>query len=1472
MKKTKKILSVLMAFAMVMSFVVLPVGAEGEAPIILSAGLLWQKPEEVQYSATTTDVDTGVTPVADERLIIEFEMEHVLNQNSSTVHYRGNQNYCAIYFAADNKARTNNAGASGYSLDSHAGPNGIGIIVGGTTLTAGYHKVTGVVSVDRTKVDWYVDGVHQFQANASGQAASYANSNNIKFRIDYGISKIKNIKVGKYMPSPFVDTVSISGDAIEGQFLTANAVVDANNSGIACEPTYEWFRSENNSTWTTTGVTTSTYQVLPTDKYIRVQAKPYDGTNYYTAKDSASVEVIRPVVSEINIEGELKTGKILVALATIDDNGSGITNTEPVYQWHASADNSSWAPIVGETSFAYLTKSTDKFLKVEVKPKNKDNGTVYGGTFSTVLEIESSEAPVVTIPDVEILGNAVAGATLKLSGPSVLENSQIMWKSGSDEAGPYATIPAVESKEWKVTDAYANKYIKAFVSNDAGSTWDESAAIKIANLSSSISTLSRPAGLVDGTGPAAYRFKAGEQEYILLDKKVVDGKAEYLIYCADSIGIMAFDPDNTQRIDTEDINNIGYHLSKTLVSNTDGTFAQGIKDYAIEKEWVTPKGFDSYCNTGAFSVNSKLMIFSIDEYLEYVETGRLGVDDLYISASGAWLRNPNNTTSMVHRVMEYGAEGGVPEDQKAHGTIRSMFPVDAFPELHPIAWVSEDFFKNVKLTNIGNEIKNIIRSLSTREDLADTYTASELVEIGYGENTPKAEGVVVAGDIAVGSTVVAEYVFNANGSALTDSGAPKVQWYKADSSSATPVKISGATSTSYTIGVEDLGKLLMVEVTPIDNNGTMCDSAKSAFSVAVSSAETMSAAVNGSIYTDATGAPIDTVEGAKKVKTFITLKNDTGAPVSVNAVVALYDENNMLVEETPVVIPVPAGESTISPEITLTNPAQSGDYCVTYVTLPDNTPLVATGANIQVKFAESDAINVLEEIHNGKFTVQGKVEEAAYNQLVNVIVKDELSNVVHSAVVRTDNTGRVNHSFVLEGGTTGTHTIELYARGMSTPDTTTFEYASTSDRTVGLSTINTNVTLFKTPGGASEAAAVAALKAYISTNADVIGASNTYYSSNADLQDEIIKLTLKEAAAGGFATLADFEEQFTKNSALKAIKKSNQAGVQAIVETFGTELGVSSSPVNVLFEGLSSKNMVYGRLAGKDLADVSAFGTEFKNAVLLEVIDQATAWGDVAAILTNYQAQFPFSLTSYNLSMNTIAMNISGLNYVDMPALQLAISQIPTGDAPGGNPGGYISGVPGGAPGIVLPSATQNAFIDLASASWAADAINTLYDRGIVAGVDNQHFNPGASVTREAFVRMIVNAFGLKVQSGSNVFLDLNDDHWAYKEIMIANKLEIVNGLSETRFGIGMNITRQDMMVICSKAAKAAGVDLSSVKEFADFKDFGSVSDYAKDAVKELVSAGYVSGFEDNTVKPQDTTTRAQAAYLIYRLMEGVNK
>lgn len=177
-------------------------------------------------------------------------------------------------------------------------------------------------------------------------------------------------------------------------------------------------------------------------------------------------------------------------------------------------------------------------------------------------------------------------------------------------------------------------------------------------------------------------------------------------------------------------------------------------------------------------------------------------------------------------------------------------------------------------------------------------------------------------------------------------------------------------------------------------------------------------------------------------------------------------------------------------------------------------------------------------------------------------------------------------------------------------------------------------------------------------------------------------------------------------------------------------------------------------------------------------------------------------------------------------------------------------------------------FNDLGETAWATEAILQLFERGVVSPAEDGRFRPNDSVTREEFVKLLMEAFGIKAEGAAKPFADETEGAWYTPYLAAARQIGLVNGYDDGRFGVGEQITRQDMAAMAYRAVGLTGKQLSETVEAAVFSDSSEISGYAVEAVTALQQAEVVSGMEDGGFAPRETASRAQAAKIIAGLLE----
>ncbi|MGE5390060.1 MAG: chitobiase/beta-hexosaminidase C-terminal domain-containing protein, partial [Deltaproteobacteria bacterium] len=164
------------------------------------------------------------------------------------------------------------------------------------------------------------------------------------------------------------------------------------------------------------------------------------------------------------------------------------------------------------------------------------------------------------------------------------------------------------------------------------------------------------------------------------------------------------------------------------------------------------------------------------------------------------------------------------------------------------------------------------------------------------------------------------------------------------------------------------------------------------------------------------------------------------------------------------------------------------------------------------------------------------------------------------------------------------------------------------------------------------------------------------------------------------------------------------------------------------------------------------------------------------------------------------------------------------------------------------------------SGHWAENSIKALVDTGAISGYSDGSFQPDRSISRAEFTAVLVKAFCLEAKEGK-VFTDTTS-HWAKDSISAAVASGIVGGYGNGSFGPDDPITREQMAVMLSKAAK-----LQSNNDATGLTDDKAISGWAKQAVNSAVANGIISGYPDKSFRPQDKASRAEAATAVVKAL-----
>ena len=185
------------------------------------------------------------------------------------------------------------------------------------------------------------------------------------------------------------------------------------------------------------------------------------------------------------------------------------------------------------------------------------------------------------------------------------------------------------------------------------------------------------------------------------------------------------------------------------------------------------------------------------------------------------------------------------------------------------------------------------------------------------------------------------------------------------------------------------------------------------------------------------------------------------------------------------------------------------------------------------------------------------------------------------------------------------------------------------------------------------------------------------------------------------------------------------------------------------------------------------------------------------------------------------------------------------------------------------PDGNATPFADVSDSAWYAEAVQYVYENGMMNGTDDTAFSPDANTTRAMIVTMLYRMEAEPTAQGSG-FTDVAAGSYYADAVAWAAENGIVNGVSETSFAPDDSITREQMAAILYRYAQYKGYDVSTSGSLGAYTDAAQVSGYAAAAMQWANGEGLITGVTGTTLDPQGSATRAQVATILMRFCEGI--
>lgn len=253
---------------------------------------------------------------------------------------------------------------------------------------------------------------------------------------------------------------------------------------------------------------------------------------------------------------------------------------------------------------------------------------------------------------------------------------------------------------------------------------------------------------------------------------------------------------------------------------------------------------------------------------------------------------------------------------------------------------------------------------------------------------------------------------------------------------------------------------------------------------------------------------------------------------------------------------------------------------------------------------------------------------------------------------------------------------------------------------------------------------------------------------------------------------------------------------------------------------------------------------------------------------------------------------------------------------------------------IPASAASVSDFSDVKSDSWYYDSVSYVVSKGLFQGLTSTSFGPNGSMTRGMFVTVLGRYAGAKADSwcaakvngsdvnirsdagtsysslgllskGTSVTIKGEKNGWYYISAGSKNGYVLaqyitptyhhftdvtygqyyagyavwayekgyVSGTSDSStFSPNSKITREQICKILYSYAQNNGYTLPTVNDAMDFSDASSIHSWAVEPINALQRAGVINGYDDQTIKPTKTATRAEVAKILYLFIQALGE
>ena len=181
--------------------------------------------------------------------------------------------------------------------------------------------------------------------------------------------------------------------------------------------------------------------------------------------------------------------------------------------------------------------------------------------------------------------------------------------------------------------------------------------------------------------------------------------------------------------------------------------------------------------------------------------------------------------------------------------------------------------------------------------------------------------------------------------------------------------------------------------------------------------------------------------------------------------------------------------------------------------------------------------------------------------------------------------------------------------------------------------------------------------------------------------------------------------------------------------------------------------------------------------------------------------------------------------------------------------------------------------------NWARDAIQAMTQAGYLSGYADNTFKPGAQITREQAAAIYGKVLqhnlneqelaDIVTKESSTSYSDVEADRWSSSAIKLVSAAGVMEGTSKTAFTPSKTMDREQFVASAASLAKKLNLSTPVKTEKVTFKDEASISSTYLADIQYMAQRGIVASGATENFNPKQPVTRAQAATILNRMLNG---